>query len=82
MLPARRSSKNENGGEFEPEAHVSLYHGRLLCVAAFQALRGVSFVTRGYLPTMCGASLSMQTYSPISSLVSRSATLLMTQGFE
>ena len=35
-----------------------------------------------YLPTMCAASLSMQTYSPISSFVSRSATLLMTQGFE
>ena len=36
----------------------------------------------GYLPTMCGASLSIQTYSPISSLVFRSATLLITQGFE
>jgi hypothetical protein len=46
----------------------------------------IEFVNKGdlgpHLPTMCGASLSMQTYSPISSFVLRSATLLMTHGFE
>ncbi len=36
-----------------------------------------------YFPTMCFTSFSSsaQTYSPMSSLVSRSETLLMTQGF-